>query len=50
MAGLAALPEAVVPLGVEEPLFINPRPLKLVIHIGGQYKILFSCINSESAL
>ncbi len=46
MAGLGALPQAIVSLSIEQPLFVKPCPLELVIHIGGQYKIvliLYQC-------
>ena len=40
MAGLAALEKAVVPLGVEQALPVKARPLKAVIHIGGQHEVV----------
>ena len=40
MAGLGALPQAVVPLGVEQPLLVKARQLELVVHIGGQDKVV----------
>ena len=39
-ARLAALEQAIIALRVEQPLFIKACPLELVIHIGGQYKIV----------
>ena len=40
MAGLAALPQAVIPLGVKDPFFVEPHPLKLVVYVGGQHKVV----------
>ena len=40
MAGLGALPKAIVPLGVEQPLLVEARQLELVVHIGGQDKVI----------
>ena len=40
MTGLDALPQAIVPLGIEQPLFIKPRALKLMVHIGSQNKVV----------
>ena len=40
MAGLTALPEAVVTLGVEQPRLIKTSQLKLMVHIGCQDKII----------
>lgn len=40
MAGLGALPQAIVPLGVEQPLLVEARQLELVVHIGGQDKVV----------
>lgn len=39
-ARLAALPQAVVALRVEQPLLIEPRPLELVIHVGGDDEVV----------
>ena len=41
MTGLGALPQAIVPLGVEEPGLVEARLLKLVVHIGGEYEVVF---------
>ena len=40
MARLTALPKAVIALGVEQPCFIKTGQLKLMVHIGGQDKII----------
>ena len=40
MAGRGALPEAVVPLGIEQPLLVKARQLELVVHIGGEDKVV----------
>lgn len=40
MAGLAALPEAVIALGVEQPRLIKPGQLKLMVHVGGQNEVI----------
>ena len=39
-AGFGALEQTVVPLGIEQPLFLKARLLKAVIHVGGQDKII----------
>ena len=39
MAWSAALPEAVVALGVEQTRLIEARQLKLMVHIGGQDEV-----------
>ena len=41
MTGLAALPQAVVTLGVKQALFVKPRQLKLMVHIGREHKVVF---------
>lgn len=41
MAGLAALPEAIVSLSIKQALLIKACQLKLIIHIGGQHKVVF---------
>ena len=40
VAGLGALPQAVVPLGVKQALFVKPGKLELVVHIGGDHEII----------
>ena len=40
-AWLRALPQSVITLGIEEPFFIKSRPLELMVHIGGQNKVVF---------
>lgn len=40
MAGLAALPEAVIALGVEQPRLIKTGQLKLMVHVGGQNEVI----------
>ena len=40
MAGLAALEEAVVPLGVKQPFPVKARLLKHVVHVGGEHEII----------
>ena len=40
MTRLAALPKAVITLGVEQPRLIKSGQLKLMVHIGGQDKII----------
>lgn len=40
MAGLAALPEAVIALGVEQPRLIETGQLKLMVHVGGQNEVI----------
>lgn len=40
VAGLGALPQAVVPLGVKQALFVKPGKLELVVHIGGEDEII----------
>lgn len=42
VAGLRALPKSIISLSVEQPLLIKARKLKLVVHIGGQYKIVLA--------
>lgn len=34
------MPQAKITLGIKQPVFIKPSPLKTVIHIGGQDKII----------
>ncbi len=41
MTGRRALPQPIVALGVEEPLFGKPRQLELMVHIGSEYKKIF---------
>ena len=41
MTGLAALPQTVVTLGVKQALFVKPRLLKLMVHIGREHKVVF---------
>ena len=41
-AGLGALPETIVSLGVEQMLFIKARQLELMVHIGGHNKVIFT--------
>ena len=38
--GLRALEQTVIPLRIEQPLFIKTRLLKAVVYIGGQHKIV----------
>ena len=40
-AWLRALPQAVVSLGIEQPLLIKAGQLELVVHIGGKDKVIF---------
>lgn len=40
MAGLAALPEAVIALSVEQPRLIKTSQLKLMVHVGGQNEVI----------
>ena len=40
MARLAALPEAIVPLGVKQPCLIKTGQMKLMVHISGQDKVI----------
>ena len=40
VAGLGTLPQTVISLGVEQTAFVKACPLELVIHIGGQHKIV----------
>ena len=42
VAGFGTLPQAIIALGVELPLFVKTRPLKLMIHIGGQHEIVLA--------
>lgn len=39
-AGLAALPKAIVALGVKQPRLVKARQLELMVHIGGQDKVI----------
>ena len=39
-AELRALERAVIPLGIEQPLLVNPRRLELVVHVGGDDEIV----------
>ena len=41
MAGLGALPQAVISLGVEQAAPVKAGLLKAVVHIGGEHKIIF---------
>ena len=40
MAGLNALPEAVIALSVEQPRLIKTSQLKLMVHVGGQNAVI----------
>ena len=40
VARLAALPEAVIALGVEEPLFVEARQLELMVNVGGEHEVV----------
>lgn len=40
MTGKRTLPQAVVSLGVKQPLFIKAGHLELMVHVGGQNKII----------
>ena len=40
MARFAALPKAVIALGVEQPCFIENSQLELVVHIGSQDEVI----------
>ena len=40
MAGLGALPQAVVPLGVKEAPLVKARQLELVVHVGGEDEVV----------
>jgi hypothetical protein len=40
VAGLGALQQAVVALRVEQPVTVDARTLELVVHVGGQHKVL----------
>ena len=40
MAGLGALPQAVVPLGVEDAALVKARPLELMVHVGGEHEVV----------
>jgi len=40
VAGHAALPQAVIPLGVEQAFLVEARLLELVVHVGGQHEVI----------
>ena len=42
VAGPGTLPQAVVALGIEQPLLVKSCLLETMIHIGGQHKIVLS--------
>ena len=42
MAWLRTLPQAIVPLGVEQPLFIKARKLELMVYIRCQNKVVLT--------
>ena len=42
MAGTGALEKPVVTLRVEKPVLVKTRKLKLMIHVGGEYKIILA--------
>ncbi len=46
-AGFGALPQAIVPLGVKQAALIKPGNLELMVHIGGQDKIVFAVYQSQ---
>ena len=50
VTGLAALPEAVIALRVEEPVLIESGLLEAMIHIGRQDKIVFILYELEQLL
>lgn len=42
MAGLGALPKAIIPLGIEQTLLVKTGKLELMVYVGGQDKIIFA--------
>ena len=40
MTGAGTLPQAVISLGIEQPILVKSGLLELVVHIGSQYKIV----------
>ena len=49
-AGTGALEEAVVPLGVEETLFVEARFLKAVVHVGSEDEVIFVLYQVQKVL
>ena len=46
-AGFGALPQTIIALGVKQAALIKPGNLELMVHIGGQDKIVFAVYQSQ---